>query len=53
MSVGRVQELIKNGRPPSQRFGRTYVVNEDNLKLAEGREPGRPPKKAGEKGSSR
>ena len=53
ISVRRVQELIKNGRLPSQQFGRTYVVNEDDLKLVEDRKPGRPPKKAGEKGSKK
>ncbi len=44
ISVRRVQELIKSGRLPSQQFGRTYVVNEDDLKLVEDRKPGRPPK---------
>ncbi|MET0465634.1 MAG: helix-turn-helix domain-containing protein [Chitinophagaceae bacterium] len=47
ISVRRVQELIKNGRLPSQQFGRTYVVNEDDLKLVEDRKPGRPRKATG------
>jgi excisionase family DNA binding protein len=53
ISVRRVQELIKSGRLPSQQFGRTYVVNENDLKLVEDRKPGRPPKKTGEKGGER
>lgn len=56
ISVRRVQELIKTGRLPYQQFGRTYVVDEEDLKLVEDRKPGRPPKakaetsKAGKKG---
>ncbi len=42
ISVRRVQELINSGRLPAQQFGRTYVVNEDDLKLVEDRKPGRP-----------
>jgi excisionase family DNA binding protein len=48
--ITRVQVLIREGRLPAQKIGRTYVVNEDDLKLVEDRKPGRPPKKAGEKG---
>jgi hypothetical protein len=29
---------------PAQQFGRTYVVNEEDLKLVEDRKPGRPRK---------
>lgn len=47
--ITRVQVLIREGRLPAQRIGRTYVVNEDDLKLVEDRKPGRPSKKAGEK----
>lgn len=42
--ITRVQVLIREGRLPAQRIGRTYVVNEDDLRLVEDRKPGRPPK---------
>jgi excisionase family DNA binding protein len=42
--ITRVQVLIREGRLPAQKIGRTYVVNEDDLKLVEDRKPGRPPK---------
>jgi excisionase family DNA binding protein len=48
--ITRVQVLIREGRLPAQKIGRTYVVNEDDLKLVGDRKPGRPPKKAGGKG---
>jgi excisionase family DNA binding protein len=44
ISVRRVQELINSQRLPAQQFGRTYVVNEEDLKLVENRKVGRPPK---------
>lgn len=44
--ITRVQVLIREGRLPAQRIGRTYVVNEDDLKLVEVRKPGRPRKAA-------
>lgn len=44
ISVRRVQELINSGRLPAQQFGRTYVIDEDDLKLVEDRKPGRPRK---------
>ena len=44
ISVRRVQELISSQRLPAQQFGRTYVVNEEDLKLVENRKVGRPPK---------
>jgi excisionase family DNA binding protein len=59
ISVRRVQELISSQRLPAQQFGRTYVVNEDDLKLVENRKAGRPPKakaatsKARKKGSQK
>lgn len=49
ISMRRVQELIKTGRLPAQQFGRTYVVEEDDLKLVENRKPGRPRKAQSEK----
>ena len=51
ISVRRVQELISSGRLPAQQFGRTYVVNDEDLKLVEDRPVGRPPKAKGEKDS--
>ncbi len=48
ISVRRVQELIGAGRLPAQQFGRTYVVDEADLKLVEDRKPGRPRKSQGE-----
>jgi excisionase family DNA binding protein len=42
--ITRVQVLIREGRLPAQKIGRTYVVNENDLKLIEDRKPGRPPK---------
>jgi excisionase family DNA binding protein len=42
--ITRVQVLIRAGRLPAQKIGRTYVVDEDDLKLVENRKPGRPPK---------
>lgn len=49
--ITRVQVLIREGRLPAQKIGRTYVVNEDDLKLVEDRRPGRPRKAQGEKAS--
>ena len=45
--ITRVQVLIREGRLPAQKIGRTYVVNEDDLKLVEDRKPGRPKKVEG------
>jgi excisionase family DNA binding protein len=42
--ITRVQVLIREGRLPAQKIGRTYVVDEDDLKLVEDRKPGRPRK---------
>lgn len=42
--ITRVQVLIREGRLPAQRIGRTYVVDENDLKLVEERKTGRPPK---------
>ena len=42
--ITRVQVLIREGRLPAQKIGRTYVVNEDDLKLVKDRKPGRPRK---------
>jgi excisionase family DNA binding protein len=42
--ITRVQVLIREGRLPAQKIGRTYVIDEDNLKLVEDRKVGRPAK---------
>jgi excisionase family DNA binding protein len=42
--ITRVQVLIREGRLPAQKIGRTYVIDEDNLKFVEDRKVGRPPK---------
>jgi excisionase family DNA binding protein len=42
--ITRVQVLIREGRLPAQKIGRTYVIDEDNLKLVGERKIGRPPK---------
>jgi excisionase family DNA binding protein len=42
--ITRVQVLIREGRLPAQKIGRTYVVDEVDLKLVEDRKPGRPRK---------
>jgi excisionase family DNA binding protein len=48
ISVRRVQELISSQRLPAQQFGRTYVVDEEDLKLVENRKVGRPRKSQAE-----
>jgi len=42
--ITRVQVLIREGRLPAQKIGRTYVVDEADLKLVADRKPGRPRK---------
>ena len=42
--ITRVQVLIREGRLPAQKIGRTYVIDEANLKFVEERKVGRPPK---------
>jgi excisionase family DNA binding protein len=51
--ITRVQVLIREGRLPAQKIGRTYVVDEDDLKLVENRQPGRPRKVPGSEASKR
>ena len=38
----RVLALIKDGRLPSQQFGRDHLIRESDLKLVANRKPGRP-----------
>jgi excisionase family DNA binding protein len=40
----RVRQLISGGRLPAEKFGRDYMIKEEDLKLVEDRKPGRPPK---------
>lgn len=42
--ITRVQVLIREGRLPAQKIGRTYVIDESDLKMVEERKAGRPPK---------
>ena len=44
VSRGRVNQLIDNNRLPAQRIGRAFVIREEDLKLVENRQVGRPPK---------
>jgi excisionase family DNA binding protein len=50
VTVRRVQALIKDGRLPSQQFGRDHLIREGDLKLVENRKPGRPRKEVKHKG---
>ena len=45
VTVGRVHQLISEGRLPAQKLGRDYVIRERDLKLVGERKPGRPPRK--------
>ena len=48
VSIGRIHQLINEGRLPAEKVGRDYVIREEDLKLVEGRKVGRPTKtKAG------
>jgi excisionase family DNA binding protein len=38
----RVRQLILEGRLPAQKFGRANLIKRSDLKLIEGRKPGRP-----------
>jgi excisionase family DNA binding protein len=40
----RVNQLIDKNRLPAQRVGRAFVIREDDLRLVENRQTGRPPK---------
>ena len=49
VSVGRVQQLIAEGRLPATKIGQTNLVKESDLKLVQERKTGRPPKVKSEK----
>jgi excisionase family DNA binding protein len=44
VSIGRIHQLINEGRLPAEKLGRDYVIREEDLKLVEDRKVGRPPK---------
>ena len=44
VSVRRIHALIQANRLPAQKFGRDYMINENDLKLVMDRKVGRPPK---------
>lgn len=46
VSVGRVQQLIAEGRLPATKIGQTNLVKESDLKLVQSRKTGRPKKKS-------
>lgn len=49
VSVGRVQQLIAEGRLPATKVGQTNLVKENDLGLVKDRKTGRPLKVKGEK----
>jgi excisionase family DNA binding protein len=44
ITPSRVRVLIRSGRLPAERFGRSHVIKESDLIRVEDRKPGRPPK---------
>ena len=44
--ITRVQVLIREGRLPARLVGRTYVIEESDLRLVAERKPGRPPRES-------
>lgn len=44
VSVGRIQQLIAEGRLPATKIGQTNLVKESDLKLVRDRKTGRPTK---------
>ncbi len=46
VTIGRVQQLIWDGKLPAEKVGRDYVIQEADLKLVAERKRGRPPKEA-------
>jgi excisionase family DNA binding protein len=51
VSIGRIHQLINEGRLPAEKVGRDYVIREEDLKLVESRKVGRPPKAKAETNS--
>jgi excisionase family DNA binding protein len=44
LSVARIQTFVWEGRLPAVKVGRSYAIDEDDLRLIENRKTGRPPK---------
>jgi len=44
VTMKRVQAMIRDERLPAEKRGRDYFIREADLKLVEGRKPGRPRK---------
>jgi excisionase family DNA binding protein len=44
VSIGRIHQLINEGRLPAEKLGRDYVIREEDLRLVRDRKVGRPPK---------
>lgn len=42
VTPARVRVLIREGRLPAQRFGRSHMIDEKDLQRVEDRKPGRP-----------
>jgi len=53
VTVPRVQTFIWEGRLPALKIGRSYAIDEDDLKLLENRKTGRPPKAQTEKAAKK
>lgn len=51
ISAIRVRQLIGAGRLPAEKFGRDYMIKEEDLELVADRKPGRPAKAKVEIGS--
>ena len=49
ISVRRVQQLVKSGRLPAEKFGPVLMIQEKDLALVADRKPGRPRKEPGDK----
>jgi excisionase family DNA binding protein len=48
VSVRRVHALIQAERLAAEKFGRDYMIKEEDLKPVQDRKPGRPPKSKAE-----
>ncbi len=53
LSVARIQTFIWEGRLPAIKVGRSYAIDEDDLKLVEDRKTGRPPKQLTKKATKK
>jgi excisionase family DNA binding protein len=51
VSVRRVHALIQAERLHAEKFGRDYMIKEEDLKSVQDRKPGRPPKDKAETAS--